>query len=97
MKLSWTRQAFGDRDAIVDYIAKDNVIPALETDDRIVAAVENLLIFPMMGRLGRVPGTRELVVAKSDYIVAYKLADQDQEIVILRVIHCAQRWPEMMG
>ncbi|MEY3233566.1 type II toxin-antitoxin system RelE/ParE family toxin [Aquidulcibacter sp.] len=75
MKLSWTHQAFGDRDAILDHIAKDNAIAAVETDDLIVAAVENLLVFPMMGRLGRVAGTQKLVVAKSDYIIAYKLAD----------------------
>lgn len=97
MKLSWTHQAFGDRDAILDHIAKDNAIAAVETDNLIVAAVENLLVFPMMGRMGRVAGTRELVVAKSDYIVAYKLADQHQEVVILRVIHGVQQWPEMLG
>jgi toxin ParE1/3/4 len=97
MKLSWTRQAFGDRDAIMDHIAKDNVIAALETDDRIVAAVENLLVFPMMGRIGRVEETRELVVAQSDYIIAYKLADQGQHIDILPVLHGAQRWPEALG
>ena len=54
MKLSWTHQAFGDREAILDHIARDNAIAAVETDDLIVAAVENLLVFPMMGRLGRV-------------------------------------------
>jgi toxin ParE1/3/4 len=97
MKLKWTHQAFGDRDAIMDHIAKDNVVAALEIDERIAAAVDNLLLFPEMGRLGRVIGTRELVVAKSDFIVAYKLDEGRGDIVILRVIHGAQRWPETLG
>jgi toxin ParE1/3/4 len=97
MKLKWTHQAFGDRDATMDHIAKDNVVAALEIDERIAAAVDNLLLFPQMGRLGRVIGTRELVVAKSDFIVAYRLDEGRGDIVILRVIHGAQRWPETFG
>jgi toxin ParE1/3/4 len=65
MKLKWTHQAFGDRDAIMDHIAKDNVPAALAIDERITGAVENLLPFPEMGRVGRVTGTQELVVAKT--------------------------------
>jgi toxin ParE1/3/4 len=95
MKLCWTHQAFGDRDAIMDHIAKDNVPAALAIDERIASAVENLLLFPQMGRTGRVTGTRELVVVKTDYIVAYKL--DSKAILILRVLHGAQQWPEDLG
>jgi toxin ParE1/3/4 len=97
MKLKWTHQAFGDRNAIMDHIAKDNVIAAFEMDERIARAVENLSLFPQMGRLGRVNGTRELVAAKSDFIVAYKLNEDAGDILILRVIHGAQQWPANLG
>ena len=89
MKLKWTHQAFGDRDAIMDHITKDSVLAALEMDERIANAVENLVPFPQMGRLGRVKGTRELVVTKSDFIVAYRLDEGRGDIVSLRVIHGA--------
>ncbi len=97
MKLKWTHQAFGDRDANMDHIAKDNVPAALAIDERITGAVENLLPFPEMGRVGRVTGTRELVVAKTAYIVAHKLDIVADHILILRVLHGAQQWPEDLG
>jgi toxin ParE1/3/4 len=97
MKLKWTHQAFSDRDVIMDHIAKDNVIAALEMDERIANAVGKLLLFPQMGRSGRVGGTRELVIAKSDFIVAYRLEEGRGDIIILRVIHGAQMWPEILG
>jgi len=49
-------------------------------------------VFPMSGRAGRVPGTRELVIANTPFLVAYAI-DQ-AHIVILAVYHGAQRWPE---
>ncbi len=45
-----------------------------------------------LGRPGRVKGTRELVVTRTPYIVAYRL--KRQSIQILRVLHGARLWPE---
>jgi len=47
---------------------------------------------PGMGRPGRVPGTRELVVQGTQFIVPYRL--QGNALEILRVYHGARRWPE---
>jgi toxin ParE1/3/4 len=47
-----------------------------------------------MGRPGRVPGTRELVIPKTPFIVPYRL--QRKVIQILRVYHGARRWPESL-
>ena len=44
-----------------------------------------------MGRLGRVPGTRELVTPRTPFIVPYKL--EGEVIQVLRVFHGARRWP----
>ena len=43
-----------------------------------------------MYRVGRVDGTREMVV-RPNYIVIY--ADDPSSIVVLRVLHAAQQWP----
>jgi toxin ParE1/3/4 len=47
---------------------------------------------PEMGRPGRVPGTRELVIPSTPFIVPYRL--DGNTIQILRVFHGARRWPE---
>lgn len=47
--------------------------------------------FPEMGRLGRVSGTRELIVSRMPYIAIYHLRNNTVEI--LRLLHMAQLWP----
>jgi toxin ParE1/3/4 len=42
--------------------------------------------------LGRVPGTRELVISNTPFIAAYTI--QRDRIVILAIYHGAQAWPE---
>ena len=54
--------------------------------------VDNLATFPHIGRAGRVPNTRELVVVETPYIVPYRV--RDNEIEILAVFHSARQWPE---
>lgn len=54
--------------------------------------VEGLQRFPESGRLGRVEGTRELVVDRTPYIAAYRIAGDT--VRILRVLHGAREWPE---
>ncbi|MCX7055916.1 MAG: type II toxin-antitoxin system RelE/ParE family toxin [Betaproteobacteria bacterium] len=40
---------------------------------RVLAAVDTLADQPSLGRPGRVPGTRELVVRKTRYIIPYRI------------------------
>src|SRR2546429_486234 len=47
---------------------------------------------PISGRAGRVPGTRELIISNTPFIVAYAIEKTD--IVVLAVYHGAQHWPE---
>ena len=61
---------------------------------RIRATVDKLAEFPNIGRGGRVPGTRELVVSRTPYVVAY-VVDAD-DVTILAILHGAQRWPEAL-
>jgi toxin ParE1/3/4 len=47
--------------------------------------------FPRVGRSGRIPGTRELVVLRTPYFLVYRI---DEPLVeILRVVHGARQWP----
>jgi addiction module RelE/StbE family toxin len=92
VRLVWAQHALEDRRAIYDHIEADDPRAAALVDARIAKAVARLVDFPESGRLGRVEGTRELVVSRTSCVVAYRAVG---EIVrILRVLHGAQLWPD---
>jgi toxin ParE1/3/4 len=93
MKIVWSSEAIQDLIFLRAYIEEESPAGARRTVMRILQSVESLLPDnPHMGRPGRVPGTRELVIPRTPYIVPYKL--QDETIQILRVYHSSRRWPE---
>ena len=92
MRLEWTRFALMDREKIFEYILRDNPHAAVDMDIDISEQTAILIDFPESGRLGRIAGTRELVINRTPYIVAYRI---DGDIVrIFRVLHGAQAWPD---
>lgn len=94
MKLTWSAFALSDRDAIFTYIEADNPSAAVLVDERIVAAVRRRIDFPASGRIGRITGTRELVIIGTPYVAAYAVAESS--VRVLRVLHGAQEWPETL-
>ncbi|MDG2530008.1 type II toxin-antitoxin system RelE/ParE family toxin [Caulobacter endophyticus] len=59
---------------------------------RVLESATGLVAFPDQGRTGRRPGTREMVVPRTPFIIAYRVSKD--RIEILRVMHGAQRWPD---
>jgi toxin ParE1/3/4 len=94
MRIEWTLFAMTDREAIFDYIEGDSPRAAIATDNRIEAVIDLLSNSPLMGRTGRVEGTRELPISGTPYIAAYQIVGD--KVRILRVLHGAQMWPEEM-
>jgi len=94
MRLEWSAFALADRDAIFDYIEADSPQAAIAVDERIHAQVGGLAKFPESGRPGRIEGTRELMIQRTPYIAAYRIAGDT--VRILRILHGAQRLPEEM-
>lgn len=92
MRLTWSAFALSDRDAIFTFIELENPAAAVLVDERLVVAVRRLIDFPASGRLGRIAGTRELVISGTPYVAAYAVSGST--IRILRVLHGAQEWPE---
>jgi len=92
MNLRWTRPALRDLEEIGDYIARDNARVAAETVAEILNQTETLADHPHLGRAGRVAGTRDLVVARTPFIVPYRVVGDD--IQILAVFHAARCWPK---
>lgn len=91
VKILWTTLAIQDLEAIREYIEVEDDAAAQRVLARIMSAVEVLAITPSVGRPGRVPGTRELVLVNVPYIVPYRVTAGVVEL--LRVLHTSRRWP----
>lgn len=61
-------------------------------DELFAHAAAKLAEFPMIGRAGRVSGTREWVVHES-YRVVYQIAEEAGIVWILALVHTARQWP----
>ena len=92
MRVRWLRKALRNLDDEATYIAADDTAAARLVVKRVLAAVAMLAKQPGLGRPGRVPGTRELIVAKTRYIVPYPVRGETVEV--LRVFHTSRRLPE---
>ena len=90
MRLFWTPEALDDRRAIYDYVEADNPRAALTLDELFSEKVRNLIDHPGLGRIGRITGTRELVVHKNYILIYDTVVDQ---VRVLRVLHAARQWP----
>ena len=90
MNLVWSEPAEEDLDAIVEYIAQDNLQAALDMDSLLRDTADRLILFPEKGKPGRIPGTRELIIHKN-YILVYVTTPETVQIVT--VLHSARQWP----
>ena len=91
MRMRWTEGANGNLDQVEEYIAQDNPPAAVATVNKIIEAAQMLTDYPTVGKRGRERGTRELVVADLPYIINY--AVHREELVIIRVLHTAMKYP----
>jgi len=90
--IDWLPEAHRNRFEQLDYIAEDKPLAAIGQDEEIERQVAMLIEHPKMGRLGRVPGTRELIISSTPFVVVYRL-DGANRIEILRLLHSSQQWP----
>lgn len=93
MRVEWTERAAADTREIAEYIHVDTPSAARAVHREIHRQIAMLADFPHMGRPGRIPGTRELVVSGTPYIAAYCVEDEANVVLVLRVLHGTRRWP----
>jgi plasmid stabilization system protein ParE len=91
MQVRWLRNAAKNLNDASVYVAGDNPKVAREFFIHTIESVNKLAQYPELGRAGRVPGTRELVIFGYPYIVPYRIKDGNVEI--LRVFHTSRMWP----
>jgi toxin ParE1/3/4 len=92
VRVRWLREALRNLDAEARFIAQDDPAAARLVVERVLTAVATLASRPGLGRPGRVPNTRELVVLKTRYIVPYRV--RGETIEVLRVFHTSRRLPQ---
>jgi toxin ParE1/3/4 len=93
MIVIWSSAAIADLIQLRAHIENDDPAAARRVALHIAQNVDTLLSAnPQIGRAGRVPGTRELVIPKTPFVVPYRITDG--AIEVLRVYHGARRWPE---
>lgn len=91
MRVRWLRAALLNLDQEATYIASDDPTAADLVVKRILSAVSILAEQPGLGRPGRVPGTRELIVAQTSYCIPYRVRGDTVEL--LRVFHTSRLPP----
>lgn len=97
-KVTFLQSALDDLEEIILYIASDNKKNALLMNDKLVATANKLAVFPMMGilvpdeKIARM-GFRMLPI--DNYLLFYKIYEEDKEVTILRVIHGMRDYPNL--
>src|ERR1700687_6174400 len=91
MKLRFTPRAIEDLAAIADHIAALNPAAAQRVRAAIYESLQNLILFPFIGRQQEVAGVRKIVTRKYPFLVYYTVDSDVEEIAILSVKHPAQQ------
>ena len=91
MSIRWTEGATENLTQVEEYIARDNPAAAVDTVLKIIATAEILADYPGLGKRGRERGTRELAVAGLPFFIIFAL--HREELVIIRVLHMAMKYP----
>ena len=92
MNIVWSPRAVAHLADLRAYIAREHPAAADRVGVALLAAVERLAALPNLGRPGRVPGTRELVVPDTPYVLPYRLRRKQLETIA--VFHGRQKWPK---
>ena len=90
MKLRFTLRATQDLAAIADYIVARNPDAALRVRAAILESVQNLVLYPHIGRPQQVEGVRKLVTRKYAYLVYYTVDNEAEEIIVITIQHPAR-------
>lgn len=77
MQIVWSEQALADLEEIEHYIEQDKPQAAGRVANHLLSSVEHLAEFPHLGRQGRRPETRELIIPP--YLITYRLRPERLE------------------
>jgi addiction module RelE/StbE family toxin len=90
VRIEWSIAAGADLRGIKEFIAQDNPIAAARVIRTIRQSAQGLTDNPLLGRVGEIVGTRELVIDRYPYLVVYRILEK--RVRILAVFNTAQYW-----
>lgn len=90
MKIIWSRSADKDLEEACGFIALDNLKAAQNLALRIYKIAEHLKKFPLLGKEGKIEGTRELILSDMPFTIVYRI--EDDVIGISRIINHSRNW-----
>jgi plasmid stabilization system protein ParE len=94
MRVVWSNRAYNNLFEILTYFADiDEEELGHKIINNLYMATDILADFPMVGRIGRINGTRELINKTFSYITIYEITSTFR-IDILTVIHTSRLFPE---
>ncbi|MCU7860665.1 MAG: type II toxin-antitoxin system RelE/ParE family toxin [Candidatus Thiodiazotropha sp. (ex Lucinoma kastoroae)] len=94
MQIKWLRKALKNLDDEAEFIAQNDPQAAQMVMQQILKTISWLRDNPALGHPGRLPGTHELIIPKTRYIVPYRVRPRLQRIEILRVFHTSRKPPK---
>jgi toxin ParE1/3/4 len=79
MQIEWTEQALSDLSEIEHYIEQERPRAAQRVAAHLWTSVEHLAEFPRLGKPGRRPGTRTLIIPP--FVISYRVRSERLEIL----------------
>jgi plasmid stabilization system protein ParE len=90
MKLRFTARAARNLTDIAAYIRERNPDAALHVRAAILESLQNIVLFPQVGRQQKVEGVRKLVTRRYPYLLYYTADEAAEEIIIIAIQHPAR-------
>jgi toxin ParE1/3/4 len=87
----WSSAAANDLEGYYEYLLAKHPSLLRSTVQKLYDATLSLKKFPLRGRTGAAPDTRELVMAPLPYIIQYRVTPD--LVVILRILHTSRQRP----
>jgi plasmid stabilization system protein ParE len=80
----WTLRALQEAEDWIDWLGEHNTKAATQAVKELLLRTDRLARFNELGRIGSVPGTRELSMPKWKKVVVYIVSDGSVKIITLR-------------
>lgn len=90
MRIEWSVEAGHDLREVHASIAQDSKPAAARVIRAIREGAQALSANPLMGRMGGVAGTRELVLSRYPYLMVYRV--KKNGVRVLAVVHTSRHW-----
>jgi toxin ParE1/3/4 len=94
MKVRWTGPAAEHWEQAFNYIADSHPAAAERIATQIIEIAEMLAVHPHLGKVGRLPNTREFVITNTHFVLVYGVDSVNDALWIYAVYHASRRWPK---